>query len=349
MTEMTASGLERSYRRLLGLYPRDFRHRRGDEMVDMLMASAAPGQRRPGFLDTADIAKGALIVRLYGSAAAMRSWRDALAAFSLIGPLLLILADVLQIAIPYRNNALAMATDRSGRVDPVILHYWQGMPEDGGLMLLHRPDFLILAVGHLVVAMLAVAGLRRAALTALVAAASADVVIWTRLPEEPIMLTASVFILTACALAFGPGPAAARRLVTWRHAVVFAVLAAAAQSWAFAWDGAGNWWIFHYGLTPTGYLGLGAFLLAGAFVLASAFRLGRPMATLLLAAALPFVTQTALSYFPIGMPGVEFQTMPLYMSSPYRMWQYLIVFAIGLWAVVRAVGPDWRIRSRSAT
>ena len=39
--------LERRYRRLLRLYPRDFRARRTDEMIGVLMASAAAGQNRP--------------------------------------------------------------------------------------------------------------------------------------------------------------------------------------------------------------------------------------------------------------------------------------------------------------
>ena len=39
--------LERAYRRLLAWYPREFRHENGPEILAVLMADAAPGQRRP--------------------------------------------------------------------------------------------------------------------------------------------------------------------------------------------------------------------------------------------------------------------------------------------------------------
>ncbi len=38
--------LERRYRRLLRLYPREFRARRADEIIGVLMASTAAGQNR---------------------------------------------------------------------------------------------------------------------------------------------------------------------------------------------------------------------------------------------------------------------------------------------------------------
>lgn len=45
MTE--SKTLERRYRRLLALYPRSFRHERGEEMLSVLMAGARDGQRWP--------------------------------------------------------------------------------------------------------------------------------------------------------------------------------------------------------------------------------------------------------------------------------------------------------------
>src|SRR5215472_8122838 len=106
MTETATGGrgLQRAYQRLLGLYPRDFRERHEGEMVDMLMAAAAPGQRRPDPRDALDIVKGSFLVRLRAAwTSGSERWRDALAAFTVLGPVLLVATEVLQFAIPYRG------------------------------------------------------------------------------------------------------------------------------------------------------------------------------------------------------------------------------------------------------
>jgi hypothetical protein len=51
--------LEASYRRLLRLYPPGYRARREVEMLDVLMQSAPPEQRRPAARDAADLIRGA--------------------------------------------------------------------------------------------------------------------------------------------------------------------------------------------------------------------------------------------------------------------------------------------------
>ena len=56
--------LERAYRRLLAWYPRAFRHENGPEMLAVLMASAARGQRRPGLAEAADLICSGLWMRL---------------------------------------------------------------------------------------------------------------------------------------------------------------------------------------------------------------------------------------------------------------------------------------------
>ena len=58
------AGLEWRYRRLLAWYPRSFRREQEDEMLAVLMAGARPGQRRPGLLETADLLRSALGMRL---------------------------------------------------------------------------------------------------------------------------------------------------------------------------------------------------------------------------------------------------------------------------------------------
>jgi hypothetical protein len=53
------SQLERGFRRLLRAYPAAYRQTREEEMLATLMESSAPGQRRPSFRDTVDLALGA--------------------------------------------------------------------------------------------------------------------------------------------------------------------------------------------------------------------------------------------------------------------------------------------------
>lgn len=56
--------LERGYRRLVAFYPRSFRRENGDEIIAVLLATAASGQRRPGLSESFDLLRGALRMRL---------------------------------------------------------------------------------------------------------------------------------------------------------------------------------------------------------------------------------------------------------------------------------------------
>ncbi len=63
---MTGSpDLERRYRRLLALYPKAFRDQHEQEVLAVLMAGAADGQRRPSVADCADLLRHALLARLH--------------------------------------------------------------------------------------------------------------------------------------------------------------------------------------------------------------------------------------------------------------------------------------------
>lgn len=62
---MNASdALERRYARLLACYPRGFRHEHEQEILAVLMAGAAEGQRRPRLGETANLIRYALWMRL---------------------------------------------------------------------------------------------------------------------------------------------------------------------------------------------------------------------------------------------------------------------------------------------
>ena len=78
MSDLPGRGdLERRFRRLLAWYPREFRREHEDEMLAVLLAGAADGQRRPGPAASADLIGNALLMWLRpsvpSSARAVRS------------------------------------------------------------------------------------------------------------------------------------------------------------------------------------------------------------------------------------------------------------------------------------
>jgi hypothetical protein len=56
--------LERSYRRLLAFYPKAFRREHEQELLSVLMAGAAEGQRRPRMAEAFDLLRNAIFMRL---------------------------------------------------------------------------------------------------------------------------------------------------------------------------------------------------------------------------------------------------------------------------------------------
>jgi hypothetical protein len=56
--------LEHGYRRLLACYPRAFRRENADEIIGVLLATAAEGQRHVGLAESGDLIRGALRMRL---------------------------------------------------------------------------------------------------------------------------------------------------------------------------------------------------------------------------------------------------------------------------------------------
>jgi hypothetical protein len=87
---MTAPALERRYRRLLACYPAEHRRNYGEEMIGVLLASAASSQRRPGVADTLDLIGGGARVRLRKALTGTPDpgWCNALAMVTLVAPIL---------------------------------------------------------------------------------------------------------------------------------------------------------------------------------------------------------------------------------------------------------------------
>jgi hypothetical protein len=210
-----------------------YRREHAEEILAVLMAGAPQGQKRPRLAESADVFWSALKMRLRGPGPASenRPWADALALFSLVAPLFLLLVDILNVALPYR---LRLDTRIPFSVRAYGLH-----PEIGGLPLLSVHIFTITVGAEVVIAALVLLGLRWAALAALVGTAGYWVAAGHSMPWIPYplqLVTTGVFIVEAAALVASPGPRRGRQLVNWRLGVMLVVVAAAVHVSTLRYD-----------------------------------------------------------------------------------------------------------------
>jgi hypothetical protein len=221
MTE--SAGLERGYRRLLAWYPAVFRREQEDEMLAVLMAGARRGQRRPGLLESADLIRGAVVMRLrlLGSGSESRPWADALALFSVVAPILLLSATILEVALPYQLPPPTQS--------PFLARLLGPHPQVGGLHLLSFQGFDLVLGCQVVLVGLVLLGLRWIALAAIVASVGCWILGLYQVPDLLQVLSASVYILVAAALTASPGPRRGRELMSWRYGIVLLLTAAAIQ------------------------------------------------------------------------------------------------------------------------
>jgi hypothetical protein len=325
--------LERRYGRLLRLYPREFRASRGAEMLGVLMASARDGQTRPAPGDAADIVRGSLLMRLRGPRG---GWAPALAAFALLAPLFLVLTDILQVAVPYQEsqaaweNSIRAAKAAGVALPPEMLH----RIHDGGIGLLSLQGFLVFAGGPVIVAAAVLAGRRRTALGALLVAAVVDFGNWAHLTSfhvlpgslTTLLLTASVFLLEAFALAVAD-LRAARRLVTWRHAATVLLLAGAVQAWSLAADSSAE--------SPRSFAN--AYMVTGLVLAAIAVAL-----PLVLGLGWRISLMSAAVCYPCAL-GVSFIYMASFSIVGTKWAMYLPPLLVACWSAA------WTVRSRAVT
>jgi hypothetical protein len=326
-----SSGLEQGYRRLLAWYPRAFRRDQADEILGVLMAGAGEGQRRPRLAEAADLLWSGLRMRLRRPALTgeSRPWSDALALFSLVAPLFLLLADVLAVALPYGLHPVAQFR---------FVSAFGSHTEIGGLSLLRQPIFDVTVGLGALLAILVLLGLRWMALAALGAAAvywvaARQMVPWIPYPLQ--LLTAGGYLLQAAALIASPGPRRGRQLVNWRYGAVLLAAAAAVQLSAFWYDARSTPWFLGGAppAPPVVWLVSSVVLAVAAVSLALAWKLSRYFLLLLAVMCYPYAME--LAFTPSGS-GSDLLGSP----TPWHLAALFlppVLFACG--TVLAAVAP----------
>jgi len=340
-----SAGLEGRYRRLLAWYPRSFRREQEGEMLAVLMAGARPGQRRPGLLETADLLRSALGMRLVlamrslGPGRRSQRWTDALALFSVVAPLFLVIVAVLEVAVPYRLPPESRLL--------VVL----GWHEIGGLSLLRVPFFDVAVCLQVVVAVCALLGWRRLALIAMAASVLYWIVYWrvfvygiSSVPDALQLLAAGAYLLGAAALLASPGPRHGRHLMNWRHWAVLLPAAAFVQVSTLLLYATSP--IMFRGLRSpdtSGYLVLSVVFAAAAVVLAVASKLNRYFLLLLAAMFYPYAMQLAFSGAFRSSSGVfrpGFGTDLLRLPTPAHLAVlFVLPVLLACWVVLTAIRP----------
>jgi hypothetical protein len=286
------AALERGYRRLLAWYPKPFRAEQGEEILAVLMAGAEQGQRRPRLAEALDVIRSAVRMRLWPtrSGPERRDLADALAAFSLLGPLFLLAADVLLVALPYRMPP-----------SPFPLRPFYPDTEIGGMALLRVHLFDISVGCEMIIALLVLLGLRWLAVLAIPAAfayfaASSWWIPWMPYPLQ--LITAGVYLVEMAALLGSPGPRRGRELVNWRYGAVLLLAAGGFQAFALWYAATGRpvlAWL--PGRNVQVYLVTGIVLAAATVVLALVVRINRYFLLVLAAAWYPCAIQLGFSAF----------------------------------------------------
>jgi hypothetical protein len=112
------SRLERRYRRVLACYPKAFRRESEEEILAVLLATAAPGQRRAGLAESADLLRGAVRMH-FGLSRAPRPVRNAVRLMCLGA--VLTLADVVTVLVTLGGVRSAAAHDVNGGQWPIVM------------------------------------------------------------------------------------------------------------------------------------------------------------------------------------------------------------------------------------
>jgi hypothetical protein len=219
--------LERRYRRLLTWFPTEHRRVYGEEMIGVLLASAPAGQSRPGRAEILDLVGGGLRARLrrVRTGEGNPAWRDALAVFSVVAPVVLL----------GWLTASYLANIEQQVGDPLSFPRYQEIVSRTNFALLTA----LIAAGVAVVALAVgpvLARRRQAWAVAIirVIAAAAGVLGLVEVyrvfgaPDNELTLYVSLIaVLEVVALVASPGPARGWQLLSRRGVVVLALISVA--------------------------------------------------------------------------------------------------------------------------
>jgi hypothetical protein len=113
-----SSQLERGYRRVLACYPKAFRRESEEEILTVLLATAAAGQRRAGLAESADLLRGAVRMH-FGLSRAPRPVRNAVRLMCLGA--VLTLADVVTVLLTLGGVRSAAVHVLGGGQWPIVM------------------------------------------------------------------------------------------------------------------------------------------------------------------------------------------------------------------------------------
>jgi hypothetical protein len=211
------SPLERRYRYLLACYPAGYRKTYGEEMLGVLMAAAPDGHERPSLADALNLARSGLRARLraVGTGTDQR-WRDALAVYSLVAPVV-VTAAVYQ--APWFLDSLLWG-DRppgSGQLQPLAILYRAAPHLSFATIGIAR--YVVTMLSLLIPVVLALLRLRRTALlvaTFLLVWITIQASLGWQIQAPNTIAFLAMLVVEVAALIASDGPRRGLRLVTWR-------------------------------------------------------------------------------------------------------------------------------------
>jgi hypothetical protein len=110
--------LERGYRRVLACYPKAFRRESGEEILAVLLATAAEGQRRVGLAEPVDLIRGAVRMH-FGLSRAPSPVRNAVRL--MCAGAVLTLADVVTVLVTLSGVRSAAVHDLAAAQWPTVM------------------------------------------------------------------------------------------------------------------------------------------------------------------------------------------------------------------------------------
>lgn len=123
MSEQVPAGvtrLEQGYRRILACYPRSFRSDSQEEILAVLLDTAAEGQARVGAAEAWDLIRGAVRMRLWP--AARRPWSVRAAVTLMLAGAAAELAALVTVVVTWGAVRAAVAAQHPAAASPVLAH-----------------------------------------------------------------------------------------------------------------------------------------------------------------------------------------------------------------------------------